>query len=93
MEDLDREIRKVLREISDLIGKGNLRILVVKIIGDLKAGNPNLVDLNVPEDPTCIDLSRLSEEEKRAFLYMLMDIGGFVAGGETRQRLLKRYNT
>ncbi len=90
---VESDIREVLKEIEDHIGRENLRKIIDRIMNDLSSHNPRLKDIGIPEDPCCIDLSMLGEEEKRAFFYMLMDIGGSIAGDKVRYSFLKRYNT
>ncbi len=88
--DIDKEIAEALREVERVLGRGNLRAVVSRIISDLMTTNPDLEKLGIPEDPTHLDFSRMSDEEKRAFLYMLLDICDGLGCENFKRRFLER---
>jgi len=87
---MDELIREALREGERFVGRTALRFIVERIIYDLSLTNESLKNMEIPSDPTDIDLSEMSEEEKRIFYYQLADILGALVNPQLKERLLRR---
>ena len=90
MEEL---IKEALKEAELTLGREALNLLLSRIFYDLSLTNENLRDFKLPEVITEIDLSLLSESEKRAFYYQFADLLGTLLNEEIKHELLKRVNT
>jgi len=87
---MDELIKEALKEGEKFIGRTALRFVVERIIYDLSLTNENLKDMEIPSDPTNVDISRFSDEEKRIFYYQLADILGSLVNPQLKEKLLKR---
>ena len=83
------KLRKALHIVAEAVGRANLRFVVERIIYDLSITNPSFRGLQVPEDPTELDLDLFGDEEIERFYYLLADIAGSLAGESLKEKLLK----
>lgn len=87
---MDELIKDALREGEKFVGRTTLRFILKRIIYDLSLTNENLKSVEIPNDPTDIDLSKMSEEEKRILYYQLADILGALVNPQLKDSLLRR---
>ncbi len=83
------KLRKALERVSDFVGRTNLRFIVERIIYDLSVTNPSLKGVEVPEDPTELNLERFGDEDVERFYYLLADISGSLVGEFLKEELLR----
>ncbi|WP_068549750.1 hypothetical protein [Thermosulfidibacter takaii] len=87
---MDQLIKEALKESEKIVGKTALRLITERIIYDLSITDDNLKNLKIPVNPVNIDLSKLSDEEKKVFYYQLAEILGAVVNPQIKKKLLKR---
>ncbi|WP_461829208.1 hypothetical protein [Aquifex sp.] len=90
---MDELIKEALKEAELELGRETLNLLLSRIFYDLSLTNENLRDFELPEVITEIDLSPLSEAEKRVLYYQFADLLGTLLNEEVKHELLKRVNT
>jgi len=80
-----KEIKEILYEIESLIGSFSLKLMLQRIFYELgKKG------YEVPESPTNVDLSMLTEEELKKFLTLLLEVVGSMLGEDFKRDLIER---
>ena len=90
MEEL---IKEALKEAELELGRETLNLILSRILYDLSLTNESLRDFEIPEVITEIDLSPLSDLEKRAFYYQFADLLGTIVSEEAKHELLNRLNS
>lgn len=81
----NEQIKEILYEIESLIGSSSLKLMLQRIFCELdKKG------YEVPESPTNVDLSMLTEEELNKFLKLLLEVIGRMLGKDFKENLIKK---
>ncbi len=81
---------EILKEAERTLGRENLRKVISRILEDLASVNPKLEGISVPEDPKDIDLSKLGPEERRNFLFLLLDLCDCLGCERLKGKFLKK---